>query len=117
MALALGRLAQEDPSFRVKSDEGLVKLLSLEGELHLEILVDRMKREFNVDANIGKPQVAIGRLSKNLLKLRENLLNNPVVKVNMVMFGSNLNLKIKVRGLSLLMPLRVVLFQKNTFLL
>ena len=89
MALAFGRLAQEDPSFRVKSDEESGQtIISGMGELHLEILVDRMKREFNVDANIGKPQVAYREaIKKTLLKLKENLLNSLVVKVNMVMFG------------------------------
>ena len=59
MGLALGRLAQEDPSFRVRTDEESGQtIISGMGELHLEILVDRMRREFNVDANVGKPQVA-----------------------------------------------------------
>ncbi|MCK7594273.1 elongation factor G [Pseudomarimonas salicorniae] len=59
MGLALGRLAQEDPSFRVRTDEESGQtIISGMGELHLEILVDRMKREFNVEANVGKPQVA-----------------------------------------------------------
>ena len=59
MGIALGRLAQEDPSFRVKTDEETNQtIISGMGELHLEILVDRMKREFTVDANIGSPQVA-----------------------------------------------------------
>ncbi|MGE3103799.1 MAG: elongation factor G [Lysobacterales bacterium] len=59
MGVALGRLAQEDPSFRVRSDEESGQtIISGMGELHLEILVDRMRREFNVEANVGKPQVA-----------------------------------------------------------
>ncbi len=59
MGIALGRLAQEDPSFRVCTDEESGQtIISGMGELHLEILVDRMKREFGVEANIGKPQVA-----------------------------------------------------------
>ena len=59
MGMALGRLAQEDPSFRVKTDEESGQtIISGMGELHLEIIVDRMKREFKVEANIGKPQVA-----------------------------------------------------------
>ena len=59
MGLALGRLAQEDPSFRVRTDEESGQtIIAGMGELHLEILVDRMKREFNVEANVGKPQVA-----------------------------------------------------------
>ncbi|ASR43831.1 elongation factor G [Luteimonas sp. S4-F44] len=59
MGLALGRLAQEDPSFRVRTDEESGQtIISGMGELHLDIIVDRMKREFNVEANVGKPQVA-----------------------------------------------------------
>ncbi|MGY8526706.1 elongation factor G [Paracidovorax citrulli] len=59
MGIALNRLAQEDPSFRVKTDEESGQtIISGMGELHLEILVDRMKREFNVEASVGKPQVA-----------------------------------------------------------
>ncbi|HBP6093900.1 elongation factor G [Pseudomonas aeruginosa] len=59
MGIALGKLAQEDPSFRVKTDEESGQtIISGMGELHLDIIVDRMKREFGVEANIGKPQVA-----------------------------------------------------------
>jgi len=59
MGVALGKLAQEDPSFRVKTDqESGQTIISGMGELHLDILVDRMRREFDVEANIGKPQVA-----------------------------------------------------------
>ncbi|GLO30583.1 MULTISPECIES: elongation factor G [Pseudomonas] len=59
MGIALGKLAQEDPSFRVKTDEETGQtIISGMGELHLDIIVDRMKREFNVEANIGKPQVS-----------------------------------------------------------
>ncbi len=59
MGIALGRLAQEDPSFRVRTDEESGQtIISGMGELHLEILVDRMRREFHVEASVGKPQVA-----------------------------------------------------------
>ncbi|WP_372610410.1 elongation factor G [Halomonas sp.] len=59
MGVALGKLAQEDPSFQVKTDEESGQtIISGMGELHLDILVDRMRREFKVEANIGKPQVA-----------------------------------------------------------
>ena len=59
MGIALGKLAQEDPSFRVHTDEESGQtIISGMGELHLEIIVDRMKREFSVEANVGKPQVA-----------------------------------------------------------
>ncbi|MDJ0778546.1 MAG: elongation factor G [Gammaproteobacteria bacterium] len=59
MSVALGKLAKEDPSFQVRTDEESGQtIISGMGELHLDIIVDRMKREFNVEANIGKPQVA-----------------------------------------------------------
>ncbi|MDP3533907.1 MAG: elongation factor G [Halomonas sp.] len=59
MGIALGKLAQEDPSFQVKTDEETGQtIISGMGELHLDIIVDRMRREFKVEANIGKPQVA-----------------------------------------------------------
>ena len=59
MGVALGKLAQEDPSFRVTSDEESSQtIISGMGELHLEIIVDRLRREFGVDANVGRPQVA-----------------------------------------------------------
>jgi len=59
MGIALQKLAEEDPSFRVRSDEETLQtIISGMGELHLEIIVDRMKREFQVDANVGQPQVA-----------------------------------------------------------
>ena len=59
MGIALGRLAAEDPSFRVRTDEESGQtIISGMGELHLEIIVDRMRREFNVEASVGAPQVA-----------------------------------------------------------
>ena len=59
MSVALGRLAEEDPTFQVRTDEETGQtVISGMGELHLEVLVDRMKREFSVEANIGRPQVA-----------------------------------------------------------
>ncbi|SAL18966.1 elongation factor G [Caballeronia arvi] len=66
MGIALNRLAQEDPSFRVATDEESGQtIISGMGELHLEILVDRMKREFNVEATVGKPQVAYRETVRN----------------------------------------------------
>src|SRR6185369_746420 len=59
MGVALGKLSEEDPTFRIKSDPNTGQtIISGMGELHLEILVDRMKREFKVEANVGAPQVA-----------------------------------------------------------
>src|SRR6187402_2672998 len=69
MGIALGRLAQEDPSFRVRTDEESGQtIIAGMGELHLEILVDRMKREFNVEANVGKPQVAYRETIRKAVK-------------------------------------------------
>jgi len=68
MGVALGRLAQEDPSFRVRTDEESGQtIISGMGELHLEIIVDRMKREFGVEASVGKPQVAYRETFRRIL--------------------------------------------------
>ncbi len=70
MGIALGKLAQEDPSFRVKTDEETGQtIISGMGELHLDIIVDRMKREFSVEANIGKPQVAYREAIRNTAEI------------------------------------------------
>ncbi|AOS96823.1 Elongation factor G 1 [Microbulbifer aggregans] len=70
MGIALGKLAQEDPSFRVKTDEETGQtIISGMGELHLDIIVDRMRREFNVEANIGKPQVAYRETIRNTTEI------------------------------------------------
>jgi len=70
MSLALGKLAQEDPSFRVHTDEESGQtIISGMGELHLDVLVDRMKREFSVEANIGKPQVAYRETIKDTIEI------------------------------------------------
>jgi len=70
MGIALNRLAQEDPSFRVRTDEESGQtIISGMGELHLEIIVDRMKREFSVEANVGAPQVAYREAIKKLIEV------------------------------------------------
>jgi len=70
MGVALGKLAQEDPSFRVKTDQETGQtIISGMGELHLDIIVDRMKREFSVEANIGKPQVAYREAIRNVAEI------------------------------------------------
>ncbi len=70
MGIALGKLAQEDPSFRVKTDEETGQtIISGMGELHLDILVDRMRREFNVEANIGAPQVSYRECIRNAVEV------------------------------------------------
>jgi elongation factor G len=69
MGIALGRLAAEDPSFRVRTDEESGQtIISGMGELHLDIIVDRMKREFNVEANVGAPQVAYRECIKKMVE-------------------------------------------------
>jgi elongation factor G len=69
MGIALGKLAQEDPSFRVHTDEESGQtIIAGMGELHLEIIVDRMKREFGVEANVGKPQVAYRETIRNTVE-------------------------------------------------
>jgi elongation factor G len=69
MGIALGKLAQEDPSFRVHTDEESGQtIIEGMGELHLEIIVDRMKREFGVEANVGKPQVAYRETIRNAVE-------------------------------------------------
>src|SRR5690554_4756856 len=70
MGVALSKLAQEDPSFRVRTDEESGQtIIGGMGELHLDIIVDRMKREFNVEANIGKPQVAYREAIRNTCEI------------------------------------------------
>jgi len=69
MGMALSKLAEEDPSFRVKTDEETAQtIISGMGELHLDIIVDRMKREFKVECNVGKPQVSYRETIKNVAK-------------------------------------------------
>ena len=71
MGIALGRLAEEDPTFRVHTDEETGQtIMSGMGELHLEILIDRMKREFNVEANVGEPQVAFRETIKGTAEVQ-----------------------------------------------
>ncbi len=70
MGVALGKLAQEDPSFRVKTDEETGQtIIAGMGELHLDIIIDRMRREFSVEANIGKPQVAYREAIRNTTEI------------------------------------------------
>jgi len=70
MGIALGKLAQEDPSFRVETDEESGQtIISGMGELHLDVLVDRMRREFSVEANIGKPQVAYRETIRKVIEV------------------------------------------------
>lgn len=72
MGIALSRLAEEDPTFRVRSEEETAQtLIEGMGELHLEVIIDRMKREFNVEANVGRPQVAYKETIKSTTQVEE----------------------------------------------
>ncbi len=86
MGIALSRLAAEDPSFRVRTDEESGQtIISGMGELHLEIIVDRMKREFGVEANVGKPQVAYRETIRGPWKPpKASSCASPVVRANTV---------------------------------
>ncbi len=75
MSIALGRLAEEDPTFQVRSDEESGQtIISGMGELHLEVLVDRMKREFKVEANVGRPQVAFRETIKGTTQIEHKFI-------------------------------------------
>ena len=88
MSTALGRLAQEDPSFRVNSDEESGQtIISGMGELHLDVIVDRMKREFDVEANIGKPQVAYRETIRQMVESEGKFVRQSGGKVNTDTFG------------------------------
>ncbi len=100
--MRLGKLAQEDPSFRVHTDEESGQtIIEGMGELHLEIIVDRMKREFSVEANVGKPQVAYRETIRGTVEQEGKYVNSPVVKVSTVMSGLSLNHKKLVKVMNL----------------
>jgi elongation factor G len=86
MGIALNRLAAEDPSFRVRTDEESGQtIIAGMGELHLEIIVDRMKREFGVEANVGKPQVAYRETIRKTVKdVEGKFVASPVVRASTV---------------------------------
>ena len=103
MGIALQKLAEEDPTFRVHTDdETLQTIISGMGELHLDIIVDRMKREFGVGANVGAPRVAYKETIRQAAEGEGNISSNPVVADNTATAGSSLNLKSVVKVLNLL---------------
>ena len=88
MGVSLKKLTEEDPTFKVKSDlETGEIIISGMGELHLEIIVDRLRREFKVETNVGKPQVAYKETIKQEQRPKGNISGNQEAAVNMVTFG------------------------------
>ena len=118
MGLGLQRLAEEDPTFRVHTDEETGQtIISGMGELHLDIIIDRLKREFKVEANTGEPQVLKSLTVKPfaaLLKLKVSISNSLVVVANMVMCGLNLNQTKPEKVLNLSTLLKVAWSLQNT---
>ncbi len=85
MGIALSKLAEEDPTFKTWTDQETGQtIIAGMGELHLDIIVDRLQREFKVECNVGAPQVAYKETIKRLLKQKLNLLDNLVVEDNTV---------------------------------
>jgi elongation factor G len=116
MGIALNRLAQEDPSFRVRTDEESGQtIISGMGELHLEILVDRMKREFGVEANVGAPQVAYREAIKKAPKSKASSSSSPVAVVSMATSGCAWSRTKLARVSNSSMPSRAVLCRANSF--
>ena len=114
MGIALNRLAQEDPSFRVRTDEETGQtIISGMGELHLEILVDRMRREFGVEANVGAPQVAYREAIRKAVEQEGKFVKQSGGRVSMVTFGSRWSRTRLARALSSSMRSRVVLCRAN----
>jgi elongation factor G len=123
MGMALAKLAEEDPTFTVRTDEASGQtIISGMGELHLDILVDRMKREFKVEVNQGEPQVEYKEALQNLLNTEKFTKNNQEVVVNSVISYLDWSLQMKLMekcqlDYNSLMKLKVVTFLKNIFLL
>jgi len=116
MGIALSKLAEEDPTFRHSTNEETGQtIIEGMGELHLEIIVDRMMREFKVEANVGKPQVAYRETIRSSAKIEANLSVSPADAVNTVMFGSSSNRLNRVQDLNLSTRLSAVLYRKNIF--
>ena len=114
MGEALAKLAEEDPTFRAHTDQETGQtIIAGMGELHLEVIVDRLLREFNVEANVGAPQVAY---KETFTTLTASMLSSPVVVVSMVTVKLSLSLWIQMvrKHSSSSLLLSVVLFLRNT---
>jgi elongation factor G len=99
---ALGKLVKEDPSFRVKTNEETGQtLIAGMGELHLEIIVDRLTREFKVDANVGSPRLPIERPSPSPARRISSTPSNPAAAASMAMWSSRSSRRSPVRAMNL----------------
>lgn len=115
MGIALAKLAEEDPTFKAYTDEETGQtIIAGMGELHLEIIVDRLLREFKVEANIGAPQVAYKETIRKEASVDESMLVSQVVRVSTVTLRS-ISILTRTRAMSSLTTLSAVLFQRNTF--
>ena len=116
MGIALNRLAQEDPSFRVRTDEESGQtIISGMGELHLEIIVDRMKREFGVEANVGAPQVAYREAIKKPVEVEGKFIKQSGGRGQYGHVWLKMEPSESGKGLSLSMRSRVEPFHVNIF--
>lgn len=98
MGTALSKLSEEDPTFRAHTDQETGQtIIAGMGELHLDIIVDRMRREFKVEANVGAPQVAYRETFRAAAKVEGKFARQSVVVDNSVTFGLSLNLTKKVK--------------------
>ncbi len=118
MGIALAKLAEEDPTFKFYTDEETGQtIIAGMGELHLEIIVDRMLREFKVEANVGKPQVAYKETVRKGPMSMLNTPASPVVKVSTVTLRSDCHPTRQARAMSSSTPLSAVLSPRNISLL
>ena len=116
MTTALQKLQEEDPTFRAHTDQETGQtIIAGMGELHLDILVDRMRREFKVEANVGAPQVSYRETFRQSAKVEGKFAVNQVDVDNMDMFGLSFLLTKKEKALNLRMVSSVGLFLVNIF--
>lgn len=118
MALALQRLAEEDPTFRIQSNEETGQtIISGMGELHLEIIVDRMKREFSVEASVGQPQVAYRETIKGTSETEGKFIKQSGGRGQYGHVWLKLEPLEAGKGFEFIDAIKGALFQKNTLLL